>query len=227
MLKTLEPFSDAAAVARYAEGPLRYVPGYEYMLRMARILIEEKASAASEILVLGAGGGLELNAFAQSQPGWTFVGVDPSLEMLNLATGTLGPRASRVQLVHGYIDDAPQRQFDAATCLLTFHFIEREERVRTAREVRARLRPGAPFVVAHMSIPAGADERSKWFARDAAQALAAGEDALKVENRRKTIGAKLQVLAPDEDVHVLEEAGFTGVEAFYQAFNWRGWVAYA
>ena len=48
------------------------------------------------VLVLGAGGGLELKVFAEAHPDWRFDGVDPSDEMLKLADATLGSLASRV-----------------------------------------------------------------------------------------------------------------------------------
>ena len=70
-------FADPQMVAKYTEGPPRFVPGYNSMLSMAAILLAERAHRDARILVLGAGGGLELNAFAQAQPHWTFDGVDP------------------------------------------------------------------------------------------------------------------------------------------------------
>ena len=70
-------FSDPAAVARYAEGPPRFVPGYFDLHRMSGVLLAERAPENARVLVLGAGGGLELKAFATAQPGWTFDGVDP------------------------------------------------------------------------------------------------------------------------------------------------------
>src|ERR1043165_7609601 len=69
-------FSDPEAVRRYAEGPPRFVPGYGDLHRMARILLAERVTPDAEVLVLGAGGGLELKAFAEAEPGWRFVGVD-------------------------------------------------------------------------------------------------------------------------------------------------------
>ena len=113
----MDPFSDPQAVARYAEGPPRIVPGYDAMQRMTTLLLAERVPEDARVLVLGAGGGLELKAFAQAHPGWTFDGVDPASEMLKLAERTLGPLASRARLHQGYIDDAPHGPFDAATCL--------------------------------------------------------------------------------------------------------------
>ena len=223
----IAPFSDSQAVARYADGPPRFVPGYHAMQRMAVLLLGERAPENARVLVLGAGGGLELKAFAEAHSGWTFDGVDPSAAMLELAGRTLGPLAPRARLHRGYIDSAPPGPFDAATCLLTLHFMTPEERRRAAIEVRRRLRPGAPYVIAHLSFPQREGERALWLSRHAAFLTASGLDAEKAANARAAIDAKTHILAPDEDEAILREAGFQNVSLFYAAFSFRGWVAYA
>jgi tRNA (cmo5U34)-methyltransferase len=223
----LARFSDPEAVAQYADGPPRFVPGFADLHRMTAVLLAERCGSDAHVLVLGAGGGLELKAFAEAQPGWTFDGVDPAPAMLDLATRTLGPHASRVRLHKGTIDDAPQGPFDAATCLLTLHFLAREERTRTAAEIRRRLKPGAPFVAAHSSFPQDEQERKRWLSRYAAFAVASGADPEMAENARGAVETHLNLLAPDDDAAVLRDAGFSEVTPFYAAFTWRGWVAYA
>lgn len=146
-------FSDPQAVARYALGPVRQVPGFHALQQMARLLLAESVPHDGRVLVLGAGGGLELKVFAEAQPQWRFVGVDPSSEMLKLASATLGPLASRADLVEGYIDTAPEGPYDGAACLLTLHFLPAEQRLHTLIELRRRLKPGAPLIVAHHSFP--------------------------------------------------------------------------
>jgi tRNA (cmo5U34)-methyltransferase len=206
------------------EGPPRIVPGFADMQRMTTLLLAERVPEQGRVLVVGAGGGLELKAFAQSHPGWTFDGVDPALEMLQLAEQTLGPLAPRVQLHHGGIDVAPSGPFDGATCLLTMHFVKLEERRRMVAEVHHRLRPGAPFVVAHMSFPQSEGERSTWLSRYAAFA---GIDLDKAETARAAIDSKLTILTPEQDEAILREAGFDNVSLFYAGFTFRGWVGYA
>jgi tRNA (cmo5U34)-methyltransferase len=227
MSELLAPFSDPEAVARYAEGPPRFVPGFADLHRMAALLLAERAPDDARVLVLGAGGGLELKAFADAQPRWTFDGVDPAAEMLKQASRTLGPRAERVRLHEGYIDDAPEGPFDAAACLLTLHFLKYDERLRTAREIRRRLKPGAPFVAAHSSFPQEPGARAVWLSRYAAFALGAGADREQVEKMRAAVEAHLNLLSPERDEELLREAGFSEVSLFYAAFTWRGWVAYA
>jgi tRNA (cmo5U34)-methyltransferase len=223
----LAAFEDPEMVARYTDGPTRFVPGYGDLHRMTGVLLAERVPRDATVLVLGAGGGLELKAMAEAYPEWRFVGVDPAAEMLRLAERTLGPLAARVQLVKGYIDAAPEGPFDAATCLLTLHFLDAAERRRTTGEIRRRLTPGAPFVAAHSSFPQKPAERPLWLSRYTAFAIAAGAEPELAENARKVVEAALTLLDPTQDEAVLTDAGFTGVSLFYAAFTWRGWVAYA
>lgn len=227
MSSLLFPFSDPQVVARYAEGPPRYVPGYSAMQCMAAILIAEHVQKDARVLVLGAGGGLELKAFAQAHPDWTLEGIDPSAEMLKLAEQTLGALAARVRLHQGYIDNAPEGLFDAATCLLTLHFVTLDERRRTAAEVRRRLKPGSPFVIAHFSIPQGEGERELWLSRYAAFVTASGLEPDKATKACAAIDTQLHILTPEQDAVILHEAGFSNVSLFYAGFTFRGWVAYA
>jgi tRNA (cmo5U34)-methyltransferase len=208
-------FSDPASVARYAEGPRRLVPGLEALHRMALLLLAERAPQDARVLVLGAGGGMELKVFAQAQPGWRFDGVDPAAAMLKLAEEVLGPLAAQVSLHEGYIESAPDGPFDAATCLLTLHFLG------------LRMKPGAPFVVAHHSFPRDETGRELWSSRFAAFAVASGADRVMMETGRGFIAHQLPALSPDEDEAALRAAGFTDVSLFYAAFTFRGWVAYA
>ncbi len=220
-------FSDPDAVARYADGPVRLVPGFHGLQRMAALLLAERCGPDARLLVLGAGGGLELKAFAEWYPGWRFVGVDPSAEMLGLATRTLGSLCDRVALHEGYIDSAPEGPFDGATCLLTLHFVPEDERLRTLVALRQRLKPGAPLVVAHHSISQAGDEKRIWLDRYAAFAAASGVPPENTRNAAEAIGARLPVLSPEQDEALLREAGFTGVSLFYAGFTFRGWVGYA
>ncbi len=105
--------------------------------------------------------------------------------MMNLARVTLGSLVSRTRLHHGLIS-APEGPFDAATRILTLHFVEREERQRTLREVRRRLKPGAPFAVAHFSFPQGAGNCDLWLARYAAFAVASGVEPPQAENAQSS-----------------------------------------
>lgn len=223
----LKSFSDAKAVANYHDGPARFLPGLEALHTMTSILLAEKAPENARVLVLGAGGGMEMKALALAHPGWSFVGVDPALPMLDLAERTLGPLMNRVELRHGYIDDAPEGPFDAATCLLTLHFLDAQTRRQTLSAIHKRLKPGAPFVAAHSSFPQDATSRPTWLLRYAAFAVASGIDPQQAANAREAVSANLNLFTPEEEETFLRDSGFADPDLFYAAFTWRGWIAHA
>ena len=223
----MSSFFNEHAAASYTEGPPRQVPGYAGLLRMTTLLLAERMPDAGRVLVLGAGGGLELRAFADAHPQWSFDGVDPSAPMLRLAAQTLGSHAQRARLHEGYIQAAPEGPFDAATCILTMHFVPREQRLDTLQQLRRRLKPGAPFVLAHISFPQTEPERSLWIARHVAFGSPDGVPAAQLESARQAIGTRLSLLAPEEEEELLRQAGFSDISLFYAAFSFRGWVAYA
>ncbi len=117
--------------------------------------------------------------------------------------------------------------FDGATCLLTLHFVDVTERRRIASEVRRRLKPRAPFVVAHFSIPDGEKERPQWLARYSAFLAFSGVDPDRAAAAREAVTNHLEILEPAQDEAILREAGFSEPALFYTGFTFRGWVAYA
>jgi tRNA (cmo5U34)-methyltransferase len=218
-------FIDPDAVASYTEETARKVPGLADLHRMMVLLLAERASAKGHILVVGAGGGLELKAMAQARPGWRFTGVDPSPAMLDLARRTTLPYADRLDLVTGTVDQAPVGAFDGATCLLTLHFLERSERLHTLKEIRRRLKPGGAMVTAHHTSLGSEPER--WLARSAAFAGRSDTAEGQVENSARVMASRLPLLSVAAEEELLREAGFVEPALFYAAFSFRGWVAYA
>ncbi|MEO1203322.1 MAG: methyltransferase domain-containing protein, partial [Pseudomonadota bacterium] len=223
----LKLFDDPEHAARYADGPARFVPGFHDLHRMAGVLIREYAPPDAHVLVHGAGGGLEIEAFARENPGWTFLGVEPAKPMLDEARTRLADLGQRVTLHHGYADDAPPGPFDAATSLLTLHFLNAADRQKTVSEIVRRLKPGAPLVTAHCSFPQDAEQREDWLERHREFVIASGVDAEQAENARRDISDSLDVYDPDVDEKILRDAGLKDVVLFYAAFTWRGWVGRA
>jgi tRNA (cmo5U34)-methyltransferase len=220
-------FSDPKAIAGYAENALRRVPGLSDVHRMSALLLAESTPPDGRVLVVGAGGGMELKCFAQSYPRWQLEGIDPSAEMLSLAKSALGPLALRVQLHHGYIESAPTGPFDAASCILTLHFTTEAERYRTLREIHRRLKPGGAFVAMHYSIPQNPHERDLWLSRCAEFAILSGIDPESAKTSTAAIGKQLPLLSPDQDEDLMRRAGFSEISVFYVGLAFRGWVARA
>ena len=211
----------ASIASTYADGPPRQVPGLTGLHQMMALLLAERVPERGRVLVLGAGGGMELRTLAEAHADWRFDGVDPSAEMLEAARGAIADHAGRVRLHQGTIEVAPAGPFDGATCLLTFHFIPREQRLATLQALCQRLKPGAPLVLAHMSFPQDEASRRLWMRRHAAFAVSNGVEALSAEAAQRAMLERLHFLAPEEEEAMLAEAGFGDISLFYAGFDLR------
>jgi tRNA (cmo5U34)-methyltransferase len=140
------------------------VPGYDASHAMAAVLLRDRIGEHGRILVVGVGGGGELSVFAREYQGWTFTGLEPSVEMLQLAKvklETVGA-SDRVTWVQGGIEESPLGPFDAATAFLALNFAPEDGRLATLREMHARLKSGAPFLM----INGCSDKKSARFEDD-------------------------------------------------------------
>jgi tRNA (cmo5U34)-methyltransferase len=202
------------------------VPGLADLHRMVLLLLAEHAPPEAEILVLGAGDGRLLKAFAEARPDWRLLAVDPSAARLELMRRTLGSLAPRARLLRGGIDDVPEGPFGGAALLFTLHFLDVEERLAALKALKRRLKPGAALVVAHHSCPDGGDLWS-WLARSLAFADRDAGDLDRASAAAEAMMARLPILSSEEDEGLLYRAGFSEVTLFYAAFSVRGWVAFA
>jgi tRNA (cmo5U34)-methyltransferase len=120
--------------------------GYELMFTVTCSFLRSLGKADLNVLVVGAGGGAEIERFLPDNPGWRVTGVDPSREMLNLAAANaerLGV-ADRVSLIHGSVDDLPaDHRFDAATCLFVLHFLPDDAKIALLRGMSQHIHRGA------------------------------------------------------------------------------------
>lgn len=216
------PFLDPAAVSDYVRETPRKVPGLADLHKMAALLLAEQTPSVADVLVVGAGGGLEIRAMAEMQPDWRFTGVDPSPAMLDVARQTTSPYAERTRLIHGTAVDAPAGSFDGAVCLLTLHFLDWHERLETLPEIRRRLKPGGVFVAAHHTEVDG--QADLWLTRSATFAAGPNSEPGQAEASAKAMAERLPLLSPRQEEACFREAGFQQPSLFYAALSFRGWV---
>ena len=216
--------------ATYEQGPRWFIPGYDASHAMAAVLLRDHLGGRGRILVIGAGGGVELSRFAADCEGWSFVGVDPSWEMLERARAKVGAigASSRVSLVQGLVSDAPRECFDAATAFLCLNFVPDDgRRLDALREIHSRLLPGGPFLMingcADMKSPSFDDHLRLY----AAFARRNGAPAETVEGAVRMQRESLFSVPQEREEALLGEAGFGNVRLFYCGLWVYGWLARA
>lgn len=223
-------FADPEKVARYATlGPPAFMPGHGGVLQMAGVLLAETVPDDGQVLIVGAGGGLETRALAKAGPTWRFVGVDPAPAMLDLARAIVGPEVNeRLELIEGVAADAPPGPFDAATLILVLGMIPDDgSKLSILEEIHRRLKPGAPFIL----VDRCGERAGPGFERDVdryiAYAVASGVDPATLDSARESQRANPGLVPPERNETLLTEAGFSGIEVFYVGMAWRGWIGYA
>lgn len=231
MTKEVNLFTDER-VARYVDnGPTRFAPGYDSLLRMTALLLSETTSDAGRVLVVGAGGGNELVHFAAAAPGWWFYAVDPSPEMLALARSRMASAeaADRVTWITGYVDDIAAAPFDSGTCLMTLQMLPDDgTKLHCLRGIRAALRQGARFVLADNCIDSDQAGAARAIDRYVGYARTNGvpDDIAKAADTYMREG-KSHSVSPTRNEALMREAGFRDIELVYAGLSWRGWCASA
>ncbi len=193
---------------------------------LMRLVLADRPADA-RVLCVGVGTGAEILSLAKAYPGWSFVGIDPSEEMLSVARRRLEQAGvlDRCELVQGYAEDAPGGGFDAAVSLLVAHFIKREDRGLFYAAIHERLKPGGRFVSAEISGDLDAPEFPEMledWKRVQALMGATSESLAKLGGMMRDV---LAVLTPAETEAMWKAGGFRTPVPFFQAFMIRGWHA--
>jgi tRNA (cmo5U34)-methyltransferase len=143
-------------LTEYEQRVARVNVGYDLIMTLVHSVLRAQHRPDLHLLVIGAGGGAEIERFLPPNPGWRITGVDPSYDMLALARAKAERLrvTERVTLVRGTVEDVPAgAAFDAAACLFVLHFLPDEAKLALMRGAAARLHPGAPFLVASGTRP--------------------------------------------------------------------------
>ncbi|MBK1786424.1 class I SAM-dependent methyltransferase [Prauserella cavernicola] len=88
-------------------------------------------------------------------------GIDPSAEMIGIATATGSPGPGTVTYRHEDVTTAelPQRRYDVITCLASLHHVPFE----TVTRLRTALAPGGVLAVLGLATPSTAADHATWL----------------------------------------------------------------
>jgi tRNA (cmo5U34)-methyltransferase len=218
-------------VGEYAQTIQRVNVGYDLLFTLTHCFLRTLEQSELDLLVVGVGGGAEIERFLPDNPGWRLTGVDPSREMLALAQAKveeLGVQ-ERVTLLRGTVEDlAAEARFDAATCLFVLHFLPDEAKRETLREIARRLRPGAPLLLASGGRVGvgdlGADFRGAWQRYGEIMGMPAERMAATIEG---LVARQADATHAEGYELLLHEAGFGRVASFFNVMSGGigAWIA--
>lgn len=221
---------DPSRAAEYERQSRIGLAGYDACHELSACMLAATLGAGSSarILVAGGGGtGSEILSAGRLEPDWTFVVVDPSEPMLDLAMGRIAEAglSDRAEAVLGAVADLPSGPtFDAATLIGVLHHLPgAAAKVSILGDIADRLAPGAPLIVAG-NCRAYASEpllMAAWGNRWRMSGASEDEIAAK-------LGKILQGADPpvsDQAVEaLLAAAGFGPPKRFFASLFWGAWI---
>lgn len=208
----------------------QFIPGRRAIFSIVEAsFLELIPYGPARILVVGAGGGEEILRLGLENPSWSFVGVDTYEPMVDLArrrlAGTsVGPR-SDVRATT--IDQLDQTDFDAATCILTAHFVPDDgSKLAFFKAIRTRLKPGAPLAIVD-GVGVTGETRTELLRRiwkHHARRNGAAEEAVELNAQTSR---KVAMVSAERQEELLTGAGFKDLVPIFRGLAIKGWLAFA
>lgn len=222
---------DASRAGEYARQSRIALAGYDACHELSACMLSAALDEGkpARVLVVGAGGTAgEIIAAARLEPQWSFVAVDPSRPMLDLACTYLieAGVSDRVEIVLGEVADLdPVPSFDAAIMIGVLHHLSgNTAKQDILKEIATRLQPGAPLVVAgnYRAYASQPLLMAAWMARWRMNGAGPAEVQAK-------LGKILQGAEPPQSeeavVSLLRVADFAEPVRFFSSLFWGAWLA--
>lgn len=228
--QNLPDFYSDAARDEYAALVESYIPGRRAIFSIVEAAFRESLHGRSaRILVVGAGGGDEILRLGQDNPSWTFVGIDTYEPMVDLARRRIaGTPVEGRSVVHARtIADLDETGFDAATCILTAHFVPDDgSKFEFFQAMYARLKPGAPLAIVD-GVGVSGEPHTEMLRRIWKQhALDNGVDEQAAEHNAENM-KKVAIVSVEREEQLLTSAGFKELVPIFRALAIKGWLALA
>lgn len=223
-------YFDASRSLQYDRKIKASMPGYEAIHAMTHDFLRLALPESANILVVGAGTGMELVTLGIANPGWRFTAVDTSAEMIEVCRNTIRNAGveERVTIHLGPIDELPQHEsFHAATSILVSHFIPAtEERLAFYKAISSRLCGKGIFIIADLM---GEKDSARfdllmnaWKSHYAFAGITPQEVEEDFARTKKVVS-----FIPENSLYsLLADGGFVDICHFYRAFLFCGYVCW-
>jgi tRNA (cmo5U34)-methyltransferase len=219
----IDHFTDAARV--YDERNRQLAPIIDNMHFLIRLILKN-APVRARVLCVGVGTGAEILSLSKSFPEWTFVGVDPSIGMLDVCRERLSSAGvlNRCELFHGYVHDVPPGEnFDAALSILVAHFVKRENRLNFYQAMCSRLCTNGILINSEISFDLNSPEFPLMLKNWETVQSMMGATPESLANLSMQLREMLSVISSAETELLLHQSGILLPVRFFQAFMISGW----
>jgi tRNA (cmo5U34)-methyltransferase len=219
-------FEDAA---KYDSMMAKVFPGYEQLPVVILSYLRRHLGRTAHLLDAGCGTGATLAAFATHQPDWSFVGVDPAEQMLEIARSKISAKdvEKRVSFFLGTVDTLPDEPtFDAATCILVEHLQpDNGAKLHLLKGIHRRMVSGGWFVLfglhGNLNTENAQSALEAWLEFITLQGL----PETTRDNVRHRATAEDSLISEERIQELLQEAGFVNIKRIYQLQLLGGWLA--
>lgn len=219
----IDHFTDAARF--YDERNRQLAPIADNMHFLIRLILQN-SPILSRVLCVGVGTGAEIISLAETFPEWTFVGVDPSIGMLDVCRERLSDAGvlDRCELIQGYVHDVPQGEnFNVALSILVAHFVKHEERLSFYQAMCGRLCANGILVNTEISFDLNSPEFPLMLKNWQAVQSMMGATPESIATLPMQLREMLSVISPKETERLLNQSGINLPVRFFQAFMINGW----
>ncbi|MFO6464218.1 class I SAM-dependent methyltransferase [Jannaschia sp. KMU-145] len=202
----------------------RAVPGLETIYRLGAALVAGGPSPAPRVLVVGAGGGREIETIRTAVPDAAMTAVDPSPDNLALARRIAGD-VDKIQFVEGRVEELEtDASFDVATSFLVMHHLPDDgAKLAYLAAIRDRLAAGGSLLHADICVEdATAFETLVPLCEAHARHIGARAEAVQLELR--TVPT-LPVVSPDRMGSLFVQAGLTPPQEVFRSLWYRCWIS--
>jgi tRNA (cmo5U34)-methyltransferase len=214
----------------YASLAEQFIPGRRAIFAIVEAsFLELLGDRTAKILVVGAGGGEEILRLGAENPSWSFVGVDTYEPMVELARRRLAGTslAARSEVHAMTLDKLDEMGFDAATCILTAHFVPDDgAKLEFFKAIRGRLKPGAPLAIVDGVGVAGEAQTELLRRIWKRHAIRNGVSEETAESNAENF-KKVAVVSAERQTELLTSAGFAEIVPIFRGLAIKGWLAFA
>ncbi|HXI00366.1 MAG TPA: class I SAM-dependent methyltransferase [Sphingobacteriaceae bacterium] len=225
-MKEVEIFEGERA-ATYDKAIRIWCPDYDFIQELIPAILFQQLDRFNDktILIAGCGTGIEIEALLKAGPSWKITGVDPSVEMTNIAIDKLKKLHSttKYQIVTGAVADLPLTKNDAATLILVLQFLSDDgAKLNLLQQIADRMHPGAPLVL--VDIFGQNDSFSYNLSLLESFLITKGVNIEEVQGGINHIRQNICYIPEERLFELLKLAGFVNTQRFMQSMIFGGWV---